>query len=305
MNIHHLELFFYVARHGGIKEAVRNMPYGIQQPAISGQILQLEADLGLKLFNRRPFELTPQGKDLYEFISPFFGNVIEVGERLRGGVTQLVRLAAPVFALREHLPQVLQEVRAKFPSLRLTLRDAHQPEIENLLERQEIDFAITVLEETLPTGLRCERLLEMPLAFLLPRRHGATTSAELLDGLATGGERESLITLPPNEVVPRRLRELLARRGLEWLPSIEVTVLELIDTYAAGGFGIGLTVAVPGRKPPAGLRLVPLTEVPPLVIGALWRGELTPATGALLAALKRRAQALVADGGAAAAGSGG
>ena len=37
MNIHHLELFYYVARHGGISEAVRNMPYGIQQPAISGQ----------------------------------------------------------------------------------------------------------------------------------------------------------------------------------------------------------------------------------------------------------------------------
>src|SRR5438132_4306060 len=26
MNIHHLELFYYVARHGGISEAVRNIP---------------------------------------------------------------------------------------------------------------------------------------------------------------------------------------------------------------------------------------------------------------------------------------
>ena len=32
MNIHHLELFYYVARHGGISEAVRKMPYGIQHP---------------------------------------------------------------------------------------------------------------------------------------------------------------------------------------------------------------------------------------------------------------------------------
>ncbi len=46
MNIHHLELFYYVARHGGISEAVRNMPYGIQQPAMSGQIIQLEEFLG-------------------------------------------------------------------------------------------------------------------------------------------------------------------------------------------------------------------------------------------------------------------
>ena len=59
MNIHHLELFYYVARHGGISEAVRNIPYGIQQPAVSGQIAQLEEFLGTTLFHRRPFSLTP------------------------------------------------------------------------------------------------------------------------------------------------------------------------------------------------------------------------------------------------------
>ena len=37
MNVHHLELFYYVARHGGISQAVRHIPYGIQQPAVSGQ----------------------------------------------------------------------------------------------------------------------------------------------------------------------------------------------------------------------------------------------------------------------------
>jgi len=52
MNIHHLELFYYVARHGGISRAVRNMPYGIQQPAVSSQILLLEEDLGTRLFAR-------------------------------------------------------------------------------------------------------------------------------------------------------------------------------------------------------------------------------------------------------------
>ena len=38
MNVHHLELFYYVARHGGISAAVRYIPYGIQQPAVSGQM---------------------------------------------------------------------------------------------------------------------------------------------------------------------------------------------------------------------------------------------------------------------------
>ncbi len=42
MNIHHLELFYFVAKYGGIAAALRNIPYGIQQPAVSGQIAKLE-----------------------------------------------------------------------------------------------------------------------------------------------------------------------------------------------------------------------------------------------------------------------
>ena len=58
MNIHHLELFYYVAKHEGISNAVRKIPYGIQQPAVSAQIALLEERLDATLFHRRPFELT-------------------------------------------------------------------------------------------------------------------------------------------------------------------------------------------------------------------------------------------------------
>src|SRR3989454_11196730 len=102
MNIHHLELFYYVAKFGGITEAVRNMPYGIQQPAMSGQIIQLEEFLGVTLFQRRPFELTAAGEELYAFIQPFFENLQSVGEKLRGGAAQLIRIGASEVVLRDH-----------------------------------------------------------------------------------------------------------------------------------------------------------------------------------------------------------
>src|SRR5213083_1149632 len=86
MNVHHLELFYYVARHGGIMEAVRNIPYGIQQPAVSGQVGQLEEYLGVTLFQRRPFALTPPGEKLYKFIQPFFSNLEPVATELQGGM---------------------------------------------------------------------------------------------------------------------------------------------------------------------------------------------------------------------------
>lgn len=294
INIHHLELFYYVARFGGIMEAVRNMPYGIQQPAVSGQILQLEGDLGVKLFNRRPFELTQAGVELFSFIQPFFTNVEQIGEKLRGGAAQVIRMAAPNLALREHLPEVLAHVRRKFPRLKLTLRAAHQPQVEAWLERQEIDFAITILEGRPAPGLNSEPLLELPVVFLVPKESPFHEAAQVFETLASGADIPSLITLPSNEHVPKLCRELLARRGLEWNPDIEVTSLDLIEIYVAGGFGVGLSLAVPQWNPSPKIRVLPVDEVPTVKLGAIWRGQLLPITEELLRALRARAGLLKA-----------
>jgi len=61
MNIHHLELFHYAARPGGITEAVRHIPCGIQRPAVSSLIARLEELPGATLFHRRPFLRARQG----------------------------------------------------------------------------------------------------------------------------------------------------------------------------------------------------------------------------------------------------
>ncbi len=119
MNVHHLELFYYVARHGGIMPAVRNIPYGIQQPAVSSQIAQLEEFLGATLFQRRPFALTPPGEKLFEFIRPFFSNLEKVADELQGGQARHIRIGASTIVLREHLPELFRDVRKKFPGLEI------------------------------------------------------------------------------------------------------------------------------------------------------------------------------------------
>src|SRR5207302_6187444 len=128
MNIHHLELFYYVARHGGIAAAVRNIPYGIQPPAVSGQIAKLEQSLGVKLFNRRPFSLSPAGAELFEFIEPFFARLDTVESKLRGEASPQLRIAAPSIVLQEFLPGLLERVRAEFPAFKLNLHEAAQPD---------------------------------------------------------------------------------------------------------------------------------------------------------------------------------
>src|SRR5208283_1101528 len=133
MNIHHLELFYYVARHRGITEAVRNIPYGIQQPAVSSQVAQLEEYLGVTLFQRRPFALTASGERLYKFVEPFFNQLDAVALELQGGKARQIRVGASTIVLRDHLPDVFQNVRQRFPNLRIALHEGYPQDFENLL----------------------------------------------------------------------------------------------------------------------------------------------------------------------------
>jgi len=112
MNIQHFELFSYVARHGGISEALRNMLYGIRQPATSSQIILMEQDLGVTPFQRRPFQLAPAGEELFAFIMPFSDNVEPMAARLRGGGRyEHLRVGAPEIILRDHSSAPLRSLR--------------------------------------------------------------------------------------------------------------------------------------------------------------------------------------------------
>ena len=249
MNVHHLELFFYVARHGGIMPAVRNIPYGIQQPAVSSQIAQLEEFLGATLFHRRPFALTPEGEKLYEFIRPFFSNLDRIADELQGGQERHIRIGASTIVLREHLPELLQAMRKKFPALRVSLREGYPADFEILLEREELDLAITLIGKKSPANLRSLALIELPPVLLVNPGSGIAAAEELWerDRIET-----PLISLPAAEAVARIFQEQLRKRSVDWFPSIEVSSLELIETYVANGLGAGVALALPGKKfPPA------------------------------------------------------
>ena len=290
MNIHHLELFYYVARHGGISEAVRNMPYGIQQPAMSSQLIQLEEGLGVTLFHRRPFQLTGAGEELFAFIKPFFDKLGAVGDKLRsGGKLQHLRVGASEIILRDHLPLPLQILKKKFPGIKVTLRTGYLPALESWLQKQEIDFAVTLLEDKLPGGVNGVPLLKLPLALLLPRSCKVKTAAELW---RRDKIEEQLIALPDNEPIVRVFQQTLASLGVDWFTGIEVSSLDVLQAYVGNDYGIGLSVVIPNASPPADVRLLSLPDFPPVTLGALWTGKLTPITQAFLSALQAGAKKL-------------
>jgi len=274
MNVHHLELFYYVAKHRGITPAVRQMPYGIQQPAVSGQILQLERDLGVKLFNRRPFALTPAGEELYGHISGFFSKLPQVAARLRGEESQHLRLAASAAVLTTHIPDILTQLRKEFPELRLTLRDVTPANVEEMLVSQEVDVAISVLHDKNAAGVHSVELLRLPMVLLAPESSPVKRFAQLHKD--SPEITESLVAMPPHEMLNERFQSELDKRGLRWNPKVEVSSLDLVEKYVATGYGIGLSVDIPGRQLAEGVRRIPLSGFQPLRIGLLHQATLNP-----------------------------
>ncbi len=287
MNIHHLELFYFVARHGGITEAVRNIPYGIQQPAVSGQVAQLEEYLGVTLFQRRPFALTPAGEKLYKFIQPFFANLDLIASELQGGKARQIRIGASTIVLRDHLPEVCQDVRKRFPNLKISLREGYPQDFENLLQKEELDLAVTAIEKKPAPGLHSVALIELPLVLLVEK--GSRVNAP--DQLWRRDKiEEPLICLPAAEAICKNFQQGLARLGVDWFPSIEVSSLDLIETYVANGFGIGVSVQVPKGRTLPNVRLIPLPDFAPVVLGVLWRGKSSALLQAFLDELQLRAK---------------
>jgi DNA-binding transcriptional LysR family regulator len=290
MNVHHLELFYYVARHGGIMPVVRKMPYGIQQPAISAQVAQLEEYLGVTLFQRRPFALTPAGEKLYDFISPFFSNLDRVAAEFQGGQTRQFRIGASTIILRNHLPRLLQGVHKKFPELKVSLREGYPDHLEMLLQRDEVDLIITLITQKPAAGLQSLVLLKLPPVLLVPKNSPLKNAAELW---ARDRIMEPLICLPAGEVLTKDFQNGLRKLGVEWFPAIEASSIDMIETYVAAGLGIGVAVGLPPKNLSPQVRSLPLPDFPPAIIGAVWRGKLTPLLQAFLDEAKSQAREFI------------
>ena len=195
--------------------AVRNIPYGIQQPAVSAQVAQLEEFLGVTLFQRRPFALTPAGEKLYEFIAPVFFQPRPGG----GGISGRAGAAFPHRRLDDCAARpsaaIIAGRRKKFPGLKVSLRDGYPVQLEALLQRDEVDLVITLIERKPPAGFHSLVLLELPLVLLVEKNSRVKSAEELW---ARDKIDEPLICLPAGETLAKNFQAQLTRLGVEWFP---------------------------------------------------------------------------------------
>jgi transcriptional regulator, LysR family len=137
-----LRVLLQTARTGSLTGAASKL--GITPAAASAALKRLEAQLGIRLFERstRAMRLTPQGETLLDYASRALDLVAE-GEAQatadRAGLVGLIRLAAPSDLTRSTLLPWLDEFMAEHPGVELALSVGDRP-LD--VVRDEVDLAI-------------------------------------------------------------------------------------------------------------------------------------------------------------------
>ena len=163
-------------------------------------------------------------------------------------------------------------------------RESNQPQLLQWLERGEIDLAITLLPGELPQKIFAQPLVQIPLILLVPKSSRLRFVGELWK---EGEIQDNLICLTQDEMVCRHFQQGLEAMEIEWRPRIEVGSLSLVEHYVQEGYGIGLSVRVPGIALPPNLRAIDLPDFRPLSLGMLWRDN----EDKLLRAFREQAEA--------------
>ena len=287
-NSHHLMLFYHVARHGGISRALPHMPYGIQQPALSGQMLDLERELGFALFSRRPFALTPQGLVLYQHARAFFEPLDALVETLRQPAVPVLRIGASELILREYMPAVVATMRTREPHLRFEFCSGPLGQMTAAIHDGKLDLAIAAVDRP-PHGLATLPITRLPLVLLAPQPLGALRVPVLT---AAGRVTTPLVGPAPQEGITQAFRRGLARRGVDWPTGLVASSIALVPWFVARGGGLGLCLDFPILVQHPNVRPVPLTGFEPVDVVAMWRRPAGPLLATFVAVIEAYAAQL-------------
>jgi DNA-binding transcriptional LysR family regulator len=102
-----------------------------------------------------------------------------------------------------------------------------------------------------------------------------------------------LITVPSNEPIRRAFQDGLTKRNVDWLGGIEVSSVEMVQTYVASAYGFGVTVHAAKLKLHPKVKALPLEGFEELTFGMLWQGRRTSVLDCMFKIVERTALALV------------
>lgn len=268
VNLKLLHTFARVAQLRSFSRAAEEL--GRTPSAISMQIAELEAQIGLKLLERTTRNVipTPDGATLLERVQDSIRRleegIVETRDAAERRLGRVVFGCAPTVAAST-LASVLTEFRAGFPKVSVHVREVTSNDLLSAVRHREIDFGVTPFVQA-SSDLVFRRMLREPLVALASRDHFPDLPEVLsLENLARLPllvmQGMPIIALHNEQEKPQLLTEYLESCGHPLNIACSVRQAATLVDLAISGLGIGIVprLAVPAGVSPT-IRIHPLTE---------------------------------------------
>lgn len=122
----------------------------ITQPALSKQIMSLEKELGVKLFDRsyNPITLTPAGEFFVRNAEDLLyreDQLMRSMEQFQTGESGQLVIGATPFRCSYMIPQIVKKVRERYPGIKVRLHEAGSDILRSKVREGAYDFAVVNL----------------------------------------------------------------------------------------------------------------------------------------------------------------
>jgi LysR family cys regulon transcriptional activator len=217
------------------------------QPGISKQIRELEDELGVEIFVRRGkrlIALTEPGRTVVQVIERLLAeadNLRQVGKEFADRDSGSLTIATTHTQARYALPGVVQQFRAQYPKVRLSLQQGSPTQLAQMVIAGQADVAIAT--EALD---HYPELLALPSytwhhCVVIPQGHPLTKVKLLtLEEVA----RYPLITYSPEFTGRSHIDQAFAAKGLKMDLVLTAIDADVIKTYVELGLGVGVIAAM-------------------------------------------------------------
>jgi LysR family hydrogen peroxide-inducible transcriptional activator len=247
----------------------------VSQPSLSAQLAQLEAAIGVRLFerDRRRVLLTPAGNDLVKRARHLLveaDDLLQAAKRAEDLLKGALRIGILPTISPYLLPHATPLLRKSFPELTIGWMEEKTPVLMTSLRDGDLEAALLALEADIG-DVESEIIAKDPFALVAPPDHPLMRKTSPVSPIELRGV--GVLLLDEGHCFRKQALEWCSRARAHEL-ELRATSLSTLVQMAASGAGITLlpALAVPAETKRARLRVRPFAPpAPHRTLALVWR----------------------------------
>jgi DNA-binding transcriptional LysR family regulator len=245
----------------------------LSQPAVSGQLRQLQDEFGEPLYQRdgRGVRLTPAGEQLASYATRLretWRQAHAYRDALRGLESGTLRVGASTTPASYLLPYLIAGFHRRYPDVTVHTTDGNTADIVGALASLDIAMVEGPVGVDLPPDTAVQPWREDEIVAIMPRSHplaqtmgaGAGAPASRIDLQALSAH--PLVLREAGSGVRQMVERAFARAGVPMRVALEIAGVEGVKEAVRAGMGIGFVSAMSMRHEGGALCLFSLSPEP-------------------------------------------